>query len=73
MDVTTVNKMRKNKGGVNDLSANCVILESHWKDDDLFTMVDNLNRLINIRLSGEDPVQILTGHDVGEGVVFEIG
>lgn len=45
-----------------------VILNACWRHDNEVTLVDNLNRIINLRLQNDEarsPIQLLTGHEVG--------
>ena len=48
------------------MSKVAIILDSMWKDDSEITLVDNLNRLINVSFqsaSANQAVQILVGHE----------
>lgn len=53
-----------------------VLLESVWRDDDSFSFIDNLNRIVNVNLRLSHPrrhIQILTGHEVDMGEAFQSG
>lgn len=62
--------------GVNSCRHEVVLLESVWRDDDSFSFVDNLNRIVNVNLRLTSPrrhLQILPGHEVELREAFHTG
>lgn len=41
-----------------------ILLNACWRSSSEVTLVDHLNRIINVRLQGQSPIQLLSGHEV---------
>ncbi|CBK20311.2 uncharacterized protein [Blastocystis hominis] len=61
-DVAKINELERSVGGGFELPANNVILQAAWRDDAFVTLVDNSNRILNLRLdasAGKTCIQVL--------------
>lgn len=48
-----------------------ILLNACWRNNNEVTLVDHLNRIINVRLQDQSPIQLLSGHEVRVAGGFE--